>query len=156
VAGKEGNPNASHYSASKAGLIALTKSLAKELATKGVLVNAIAPAAAKTAIFDQMAQTHIDYMLEQDPDGPLRRGRGDRRDGGLAGQRGVQLQHRRRVRHHRRALDLLSEASVGAAATPASPATWGPRHTPARRGGYRYNGRAAMAPRGAGRWCRTQ
>ena len=50
VAGKEGNPNASHYSASKAGLIALTKSLAKELATKGVLVNAVSPAAAKTAI----------------------------------------------------------------------------------------------------------
>ena len=52
VAGKEGNPNASHYSASKAGLIALTKSLGKELATKGVLVNAVTPAAAKTAIFD--------------------------------------------------------------------------------------------------------
>jgi 3-oxoacyl-[acyl-carrier protein] reductase len=69
VAGKEGNPNASHYSASKAGLIALTKSLGKELATKGVLVNAIAPAAAKTAIFDQMAQTHIDYMLGKIPMG---------------------------------------------------------------------------------------
>jgi NAD(P)-dependent dehydrogenase (short-subunit alcohol dehydrogenase family) len=67
VAGKEGNPNASHYSASKAGLIALTKSLAKELATKGMLVNAIAPAAAKTAIFDQMQQTHIDYMLSKIP-----------------------------------------------------------------------------------------
>jgi hypothetical protein len=69
VAGKEGNPNASHYSASKAGLIALTKSLAKETATKGVLVNAIAPAAAKTAIFDQMQQTHIDYMLSKIPMG---------------------------------------------------------------------------------------
>jgi 3-oxoacyl-[acyl-carrier protein] reductase len=67
VAGKEGNPNASHYSASKAGLIALTKSLGKELAQKNVLVNAIAPAAAKTAIFDQMAQTHIDYMLSKIP-----------------------------------------------------------------------------------------
>ncbi|MFY9510053.1 MAG: SDR family NAD(P)-dependent oxidoreductase [Rubrivivax sp.] len=67
VAGKEGNPNASHYSASKAALIALTKSLAKELATKGVLVNAVAPAAAKTAMFDQMAQTHIDYMLSKIP-----------------------------------------------------------------------------------------
>ena len=74
VAGKEGNPNASHYSASKAGLIALTKSLAKELATQGVLVNAVAPAAAKTAIFDQMSQQHIDFMLSQDPDGPLRAG----------------------------------------------------------------------------------
>ena len=67
VAGKEGNPNASHYSASKAALIALTKSLAKELATKGILVNAVAPAAAKTAMFDQMAQSHIDYMLSKIP-----------------------------------------------------------------------------------------
>lgn len=69
VAGKEGNPNASHYSASKAGLIALTKSLAKELATKNVLVNAIAPAAAKTAIFDQMSEQHIAYMLGKIPMG---------------------------------------------------------------------------------------
>ena len=69
VAGKEGNPNASHYSASKAGLIALTKSLAKETATRGVLVNAIAPAAARTAMFEQMAQTHIDYMLGKIPMG---------------------------------------------------------------------------------------
>ncbi len=67
VAGKEGNPNASHYSASKAGLIALTKSLAKELATKGVLVNAVAPAVAKTAMFDSMTQQHIDYMLSKIP-----------------------------------------------------------------------------------------
>ena len=67
VAGKEGNPNASHYSASKAGLIALTKSLAKELATKGVLVNAVSPAAAKTAIFDSMTQQHIAFMLSKIP-----------------------------------------------------------------------------------------
>jgi 2-dehydro-3-deoxy-L-rhamnonate dehydrogenase (NAD+) len=69
VAGKEGNPNASHYSASKAGLIALTKSLAKELATQGILVNAVSPAAAKTAIFEQMTQQHIDYMLAKIPMG---------------------------------------------------------------------------------------
>jgi 2-dehydro-3-deoxy-L-rhamnonate dehydrogenase (NAD+) len=69
VAGKEGNPNASHYSASKAGLIALTKSLAKELATSGVLVNAVTPAVAKTAMFDQMTQQHIDYMLGKIPMG---------------------------------------------------------------------------------------
>ena len=69
VAGKEGNPNASHYSASKAGLIALTKSLAKELATKHVLVNAIAPAAARTAIFDPMTPEHIGYMLAKIPMG---------------------------------------------------------------------------------------
>ena len=67
VAGKEGNPNASHYSASKAGLIALTKSLAKELATQGVLVNAVSPAAAKTAIFDQMTEQHIAFMLSKIP-----------------------------------------------------------------------------------------
>jgi len=69
VAGKEGNPNASHYSASKAGLIALTKSLAKEVATKGILVNAITPAVAKTAMFEQMTQAHIDYMLGKIPMG---------------------------------------------------------------------------------------
>ena len=69
VAGKEGNPNASHYSASKAGLIALTKSLAKEVATKGILVNAITPAVAKTAMFDSMTQAHIDYMLGKIPMG---------------------------------------------------------------------------------------
>ncbi len=69
VAGKEGNPNASHYSASKAGLIGLTKSLGKELATKGVLVNAVAPAAARTAIFDQMAPAHIQFMLGKIPMG---------------------------------------------------------------------------------------
>ena len=71
VAGKEGNPNASHYSASKAGLIALTKSLGKELATRGVLVNAIAPAVAKTAMFESMTQQHIDYMLSKIPMGRL-------------------------------------------------------------------------------------
>jgi 3-oxoacyl-[acyl-carrier protein] reductase len=69
VAGKEGNPNASHYSASKAGLIALTKSLGKELAKTGVLVNAVAPAAAKTAIFDSMKPEHIEFMLAKIPMG---------------------------------------------------------------------------------------
>ncbi|MBR0655021.1 SDR family NAD(P)-dependent oxidoreductase [Plastoroseomonas arctica] len=69
VAGKEGNPNASHYSASKAGLIGLTKSLGKELATKGVLVNAIAPAAAKTDLFAQMTEAQIAYMLSKIPMG---------------------------------------------------------------------------------------
>ena len=67
IAGKEGNPNASHYSASKAGLIGLTKSLAKELATNNVLVNCVTPAAARTEIFDQMKQEHIDYMLSKIP-----------------------------------------------------------------------------------------
>jgi 2-dehydro-3-deoxy-L-rhamnonate dehydrogenase (NAD+) len=67
IAGKEGNPNASHYSAAKAGVIALTKSLGKELATLGVLVNCITPAAAKTDIFKQITQQHIDYMLSKIP-----------------------------------------------------------------------------------------
>lgn len=67
IAGKEGNPNAAHYSASKAGVIGLTKSLAKELAQYDIAVNAITPAAAKTAIFDQMTQQQIDYMLSKIP-----------------------------------------------------------------------------------------
>jgi NAD(P)-dependent dehydrogenase (short-subunit alcohol dehydrogenase family) len=69
IAGKEGNPNAPAYSASKAGLIALTKSLGKELATYDISVNCITPAAAKTAIFAQMTQQHIDYMLSKIPRG---------------------------------------------------------------------------------------
>jgi len=67
IAGKEGNPNAVAYSASKAGVIALTKSLGKELARSGVLVNCITPAAARTAIFDQMTESHIQYMLSKIP-----------------------------------------------------------------------------------------
>jgi len=69
IAGKEGNPNASAYSASKAGLIALTKSLGKELAGYDIAVNCVTPAAAKTAIFDQITQAHIDYMLSKVPRG---------------------------------------------------------------------------------------
>ena len=67
IAGKEGNPNASHYSASKAGVIALTKSLGKELAASNILVNCITPAAARTEIFNQMKQEHIDFMLSKIP-----------------------------------------------------------------------------------------
>jgi NAD(P)-dependent dehydrogenase (short-subunit alcohol dehydrogenase family) len=69
IAGKEGNPNAVAYSASKAGVISLTKSLGKELAKAGVSVNCITPAAAKTAIFDQMSEEHINYMLAKIPMG---------------------------------------------------------------------------------------
>ncbi len=67
VAGKEGNPNASAYSASKAGVIALVKSLGKELATSGVRVNCVTPAAVETPIFAQMTQSHIDYMRSRIP-----------------------------------------------------------------------------------------
>ena len=69
IAGKEGNPSASAYSASKAGVIALTKSLGKELAEYNIAVNCITPAAARTRIFDQMSQEHIDYMLSRIPRG---------------------------------------------------------------------------------------
>jgi 3-oxoacyl-[acyl-carrier protein] reductase len=69
IAGKEGNPNASHYSASKAGVIALTKSLAKETARLGVIVNCVTPAVIETDILKQMSQEHIDYMLSKIPMG---------------------------------------------------------------------------------------
>jgi NAD(P)-dependent dehydrogenase (short-subunit alcohol dehydrogenase family) len=69
IAGKEGNPTASHYSASKAGLIGFTKSLGKELAQKNIMVNCITPAAARTEMFGQMTQQHIDYMLSKIPMG---------------------------------------------------------------------------------------
>ena len=67
IAGKEGNPNAMPYSAAKAGVIALTKSLGKELANNNIAVNCVTPAAAKTRIFDQISQEHIDYMLSKIP-----------------------------------------------------------------------------------------
>ena len=69
VAGKEGNPNASAYSAAKAGIIALTKSLGKELARENIAVNCITPAAARTRILEQMSQTHVDWMLSKIPRG---------------------------------------------------------------------------------------
>jgi 2-dehydro-3-deoxy-L-rhamnonate dehydrogenase (NAD+) len=69
IAGKEGNPNASAYSASKAAVIGFTKSLAKELAKTNITVNAVTPAAVRTPIFDQMPQEHIDFMLAKIPKG---------------------------------------------------------------------------------------
>ena len=71
IAGKEGNPNASAYSASKAGVIGFTKSLAKELAKTGVTVNSVTPAAVRTPIFDQIPQSHVDFMLSKIPMGRL-------------------------------------------------------------------------------------
>ncbi|WP_395751838.1 SDR family NAD(P)-dependent oxidoreductase [Prosthecobacter sp.] len=67
IAGKEGNPNAAHYSASKAGVVALTKSLGKELATSGIIVNAVTPAVIETDILKQLTQQHVDYMLSKIP-----------------------------------------------------------------------------------------
>ena len=67
IAGKEGNPNASHYSAAKAGVIGFSKSLAKELSTKGILVNCVTPAVIKTDILKQLTQEHIDYMRSKIP-----------------------------------------------------------------------------------------
>ena len=69
IAGKEGNPTASSYSSSKAGVIALTKSLGKELADMDIAVNCVTPAAARTRIFEQVSQEHIDYMLAKIPRG---------------------------------------------------------------------------------------
>lgn len=69
IAGKEGNPNAAAYSASKAGVIGLTKSLGKELATTGIRVNCVTPAAVRTPLFEQMTQSQIDYMLSKIPVG---------------------------------------------------------------------------------------
>lgn len=69
VAGKEGNPNASAYSASKAGAISLTKSLGKELASSGVLVNCVTPGAVRTPLFDQMSEQHVEFMLSKIPMG---------------------------------------------------------------------------------------
>ncbi len=71
IAGKEGNPNACAYSAAKAGVIGLTKSLAKETAETGVIINCVTPAAIRTAIFDQITQEHVDYMLSRIPMGRL-------------------------------------------------------------------------------------
>lgn len=69
IAGKEGNPNAAHYSASKAGVIGLTKSLGKELATSNIVVNCITPAVIETDILTQLTQQHVDYMLSKIPMG---------------------------------------------------------------------------------------
>ena len=71
IAGKEGNPNAAAYSASKAAVIGFTKSLAKELARTGITVNSVTPAAVRTPIFDQIPQSHVDFMLSKIPMGRL-------------------------------------------------------------------------------------
>ena len=118
VAGKEGNPNASAYSASKAGVIGLTKSLGKELAKTRIRVNCVTPAAVRTAIFEQMTPQHIDFMLSKIPMG--RFGTVDEIAAlvVLARERGVLVLDRRGVRHLGRARDVLSGASRAPRALP--------------------------------------
>ena len=121
IAGKEGNPNASAYSASKAGVIGLTKSLGKELAATEIRVNCVTPAAVKTPIFDQMTQQQIDWMLSKIPIGRFGDGRRDGLAGPVAGERGMQLLHRCGVRHLGWTGNLLSGG-------PQHPVSW-PRGT---------------------------
>ena len=108
VAGKEGNPNASAYSASKAAVIGLTKSLGKELAKTGIRVNCVTPAAVRTAIFDQMTPAHIDFMLSKIPHRALRGGGGNRGVGCMVVHRGLLVFDRRGIRSFGRPRDLLS------------------------------------------------
>ena len=107
IAGKEGNPNASAYSAAKAGVIALTKSLGKELAGENIAVNCITPAAAKTRIFEQMTQAHIDYMLSKIPRARFVRVEEIAALAVVARVRGEFVRDGRRLRHERRTSDLL-------------------------------------------------
>ena len=110
IAGKEGNPNASAYSAAKAGVIALTKSLGKELAGDDIAVNCITPAAAKTRIFDQMTQTHIDYMLSKIPRARFVRVEEIAALAVVARLRGELVRDRGGVRHERRPGHVLKFA----------------------------------------------
>ncbi len=110
IAGKEGNPNAAHYSASKAGLIALTKSLGKELAQHDILVNAVTPGGGEDR--DLRPDDAAAYRLHavEDPEGTFRAGRRTRGDGGVAGLGGLRVLDRRGVRHFRRPGDVLKWA----------------------------------------------
>ena len=113
IAGKEGNPNASAYSAAKAGVIALTKSLGKELAGQNIAVNCITPAAARTRIFEQISQEHIDYMLSKIPRGRFLERRRNRGHGGVAGVGRELFHHRGGIRSERRTRDLLAVHGAG-------------------------------------------
>ena len=102
IAGKEGNPMAAAYSASKAAVIGLTKAIGKDLARTGVAVNCIAPAVIETPILDGITQEHIGYVVERVPMGRNRKRRGGRRIDLLACERGVLLLDRGDLRHLRR------------------------------------------------------
>jgi 3-oxoacyl-[acyl-carrier protein] reductase len=106
VAGKEGNPNASSYSAAKAAVLGFTKSLGKELATKGVIVNAVTPATFESTILKGVPQSYIDYMRYSIPMDRVGT-ESEIAAGLLAGQRGVLLHHRQHLGHIRRPYDLL-------------------------------------------------
>ena len=107
IAGKEGNPMAAAYSASKAAVIAMTKSIGKDVAGTGVLVNCIAPAVIETPILAGISQEHVDYMVERIPLGRMGERRGGRGADLLARQRGALVLDRRDVRHLRRPGGLL-------------------------------------------------
>ena len=111
MAGKDGNPNLSAYSASKAAVIAMTKSVGKELATSGVVVNAVAPAVFETPMNADTAPGGARAAHLADPDGPARAARGGRRPGLLALLGRVQLLHRERVRPQRRTGHVLTWAT---------------------------------------------
>ena len=108
IAGKEGNPMAAAYSASKAAVIALTKSIGKDLARDGVIVNCIAPAVIETPMLDGLSQQHVDYMVERIPMGRMGTSRRGGRARLLARERGVLVLDRRHVRHLRRPRGVLT------------------------------------------------
>ena len=112
IAGKEGNPTASAYSASKAAVIGLTKSLGKELAKTNITVNAVTPGGGQDADLRPGQPGAHRFHALQDPDGPLRKGGGDRRARVLAGERGMLVHHRRGVRHFRGPRDLLKRRAL--------------------------------------------
>ena len=108
IAGKEGNPTLVPYSSAKAGVIGLTKALAKEVATRGILVNAVAPAVIGTELLKQMEQSTVDLLVSKIPMGRVGTPLGGRRAGGLARLGRVLVQHGRRLRPLRRPRHLLA------------------------------------------------
>ena len=111
IAGKEGNPTLVPYSSAKAGVIGLTKALAKEVATRGILVNAVAPAVIGTELLQQMERSTVDLLDLEDPHGAGGPAGGGGRARGVARLGGVLVQHGRRVRSVRRPRHLLDDAA---------------------------------------------